>query len=94
MEVIRRGKLTEFIRKHAQAKGPVAAWLANAESSEWRSHSDIQDVHSRASRTSKGNTVFRLGGNKYRLVTKMWFDKQAVSVVWIGTHAEYDRRRF
>ena len=41
-----------------------------------------------------GNTIFRLGGNKYRLVAKVWFNKQAVSVVWIGTHAEYSRRQF
>ncbi len=94
MEVIRRGKLTAFIKKHAQAEGPVTAWLTDVGSSEWRSLSDIRNVYRRASRTRMGNTIFRLGGNKYRLVAKVWFNKQAVSVVWIGTHAEYSRRQF
>jgi mRNA interferase HigB len=35
--------------------------------------------------------VFNVGGNKYRLVAKVWFAGQAVWIKFVGTHPEYDR---
>lgn len=31
-----------------------------------------------------------VGGNKYRLLAKVWFPGQAVWIKFIGTHREYD----
>ena len=35
--------------------------------------------------------VFDIGGNKYRLVVKLWFPGQAVWINFVGTHKQYDR---
>jgi len=35
--------------------------------------------------------VFNIGGNKFRLVAKVWFAGQAVWIKFVGTHAEYDK---
>lgn len=35
--------------------------------------------------------VFNIGGNKYRLVVKIWFPGRAVWIKFIGTHAQYDK---
>jgi mRNA interferase HigB len=35
--------------------------------------------------------VFDIGGNKYRLVVFIDYDRQRVYVKWLGTHREYDR---
>jgi len=35
--------------------------------------------------------VFNVGGNKFRLVVKVWFPGQAVWIKFIGTHRQYDR---
>ncbi len=35
--------------------------------------------------------VFNLGGNKYRFVVLTVFGKGSIYILWIGTHAEYDR---
>jgi mRNA interferase HigB len=35
--------------------------------------------------------VFNIGGNKYRLLAKVWFPGQAVWIKFVGTHAEYDK---
>jgi len=95
MNVIGVKSIYEFIKKHAQAESPVVAWLAEAKEAEWASRSVVQDRYGgRVSFTPQGNTVFRLGGNKYRLVARVSFNTQTMSIVWIGTHAEYNKRRF
>ena len=35
--------------------------------------------------------VFNVGGNKYRLLVKLWFPGQVVWIKFIGTHGSYDR---
>lgn len=95
MKVIGLGKVHKFIEKHAHAKSPVAAWLAEARAAEWTSRAAVHArFGSRVDFTSQGNAVFRLGGKKYRLVVVIAFRSQTVSVVWIGTHAEYNGRQF
>jgi mRNA interferase HigB len=95
MEVIGLSKLHRFMEKHAHAGGAAAAWLAEAQAAEWKSASDIRERFGRrVSFTARGNTVFRLGGNKYRLVVRVAFNTQRVIIAWVGTHAEYNRQRF
>ncbi|WP_366937073.1 type II toxin-antitoxin system HigB family toxin [uncultured Spirosoma sp.] len=35
--------------------------------------------------------VFNIKGNSYRLVADIEFKKKLVFIVWVGTHAEYDK---
>lgn len=35
--------------------------------------------------------VFNIHGNKYRLIVDIEFSLQIIFIVWIGTHAEYDK---
>lgn len=45
----------------------------------------------RASIIDSERVVFDVGGNRFRLVAKVWFPGRAVFVKFIGTHADYDR---
>jgi mRNA interferase HigB len=38
-----------------------------------------------------GRVVFNIGGNKYRLIVLIRYDKQIVFVRFIGTYEAYDR---
>lgn len=94
MRVISKARLREFwsLPPHAQAAGPLAAWHQNVSSKAvaWSNWSDVRKSYATADLV--GNcTVFNMGGNKYRLITRIIFASQKVYVLKVMTHAEYDK---
>ena len=37
------------------------------------------------------NIEIEIHGNKYRLIVDLEYIKKLIFIVWIGTHAEYDK---
>ena len=89
MRVIARKTLREFWETHPDAEGPLTAWFAEAKAT-WRSMADVRKRYATASIVDAERVVFNIGGNKYRLVVKLWFPGQAVFIKFVGTHKEYD----
>jgi mRNA interferase HigB len=52
---------------------------------------EIKRRYPSASVIDAERVVFNIGGNKYRLVVKVWFPGAAVWIKFVGTHAAYDR---
>lgn len=38
--------------------------------------------------------IFNIKGNSFRLVVKAKYQNGIVLVEWVGTHAEYDKKKF
>jgi mRNA interferase HigB len=94
MTVIGTDKLEVFIKRHAQARKPLQAWLAEVRKSVWKTPKDIK-IRYRSSDFLAGNRViFDIKGNSYRLVVKVRYEGSLVLVEWVGTPAEYDRKTF
>jgi mRNA interferase HigB len=91
MRIIARNTLGEFWKKHADAECPLRAWFAEVSRSSWHSMADIKKDYGTASIIDGERVVFNVGGNKFRLVAKVWFPGRTVWVKFIGTHAAYDR---
>ena len=91
MRVIARNTLREFWKKHAGAEGPLKAWFAEASRGTWQSMADIKRRYASASIVDNERVVFNLGGNKFRLVVKLWFPGRTVWIKFIGTHKSYDQ---
>jgi mRNA interferase HigB len=90
MRVIARKTLRIFWKKHPPAKGPLEAWFAEAARATWRGMADIKQHYATASIIDDERVVFNIGGNKYRLVVKIWFPGRTVWIKFIGTHRQYD----
>ncbi len=75
-------------------KEPLRAWYTHVGSSTvaWQSWGDVKAEFGSASHV--GNcVVFNIGGNKYRLVTRILYVSQKVFVLKVMTHKEYDPRK-
>jgi mRNA interferase HigB len=91
MRIIARKTLKDFWEAgYADAEQPLRAWFAEAEAAQWATMADIKARYAHASVVDAERVVFNIGGNKYRLVVKVWFPGRTVWVKFIGTHADYD----
>ncbi len=91
MGIIARRTLREFWEaEHADAEQPLRAWFAEASRAVWNSMAEIKVRFPAASVIDAERVVFNIGGNKYRLVVKVWFPGQTLWIKFIGTHRRYD----
>jgi mRNA interferase HigB len=91
MEILAADKIEEFVRKHANARAPLASWLLIAEGAEWTSPQDVKNSLPFTKVLSDDRLIFKIGGNNYRLVVLARYRNGILLVQKIGTHAEYDR---
>lgn len=90
MRVIARKTLSDFWKKHPDAEGPLRAWFAEVTTAQWSSPAMIKAVYASASIVNSETVVFNIGGNKYRLVVKVWWAGATVWIKFVGTHKVYD----
>ena len=93
MRVISKARLKQFweIPGHEDAEGPLRAWYThvNSKTVAWQSWADIKADFSSASIVGSC-IVFNIGGNQYRLITRILYVSQKVFVLKVMTHQEYD----
>lgn len=97
MRVISKARLKQFWESpgHEDAEGPLQAWFThvNSRTVAWQSWGDVRADFGTAS--SVGNcVVFNIGGNKYRLITRVLYMSQKVFVLKVLTHEEYDEDKW
>lgn len=90
MRVIKRGALVEFWQKHADARASLESWYAVVRRASWKTPAEMKAVYPNADIVGR-RTVFNIAGNKYRLIARVNYYTQRVFVLFILTHAEYDR---
>lgn len=90
MHVISEKKLREFWRDHPEAEEPLRAWHRVAEQAVWECFADIREVYSHADQVGRC-TVFNIGGNKFRLVVVIHFNRGKVYVRHVMTHEAYNK---
>lgn len=97
MRVISKARLRRFWEwpRHGDAEGPLRAWYThvNSKTIRWQSWADVKADFASASMV--GNcVVFNIGGNKYRLATRILYPSQKVFVLKVMTHEEYDEDKW
>src|SRR5262245_51536083 len=93
MRVISKTRLRQFWQSAGRedSQGPLRAWYTHVShrTIAWQSWSEVKSQFGTASLV--GNcVVFNIGGNKYRLVTRVLYPSQKVFVLRVMTHSEYD----
>lgn len=93
MHVISKKKLREFWRLYPKAESPLEDWYHAAQAGEWESLADVRKARADADQVGRF-TVFDIGGNKYRLIAVIHFNRGKVYVRHVLTHAEYDKGKW
>lgn len=91
MKVIGRRTLRAFWDQHPDAEEPLKNWYQLAKSATWASPHQVKAVLGSADFIGDGRAVFNIGGNKYRLVVRFWFQGKRAYIRHVLTHAEYAR---
>ena len=90
MHVISKKKLRTFWTEYLEAKSPLESWFRVAKKADWKVFADIRATFRSADKVGK-YTVFNVGGNKYRLITEINYNRGIVFLRDVLTHADYTR---
>ena len=93
MHVITRRRLREFAEKHKDAEEPLSVWFKLMSTRDFGSFSELQRVFGSIDKVGKF-TVFDVGGNKFRLIAAIHYNRKKVYIRHVLTHAEYDREKW
>jgi mRNA interferase HigB len=94
MTLVGADKIDEFVRRQPRALAPFQAWKKESVAAVWTKPMDIKNRFRSADFRPGNHVIFDIGGNKYRLFVQVSYQLKIVRVVWVGTHAEYDRKSF
>jgi mRNA interferase HigB len=91
MNIYNRSTLNIFGRKYAEARKELDLWYHDATAGRWTKPSDVTKAYNDASAVKNNRIVFNIRGNRYRLIVEFNYNKGSGFIVFIGTHAEYDK---
>lgn len=89
MRVISKKPLRDFWEQHPESRQAIEDWFRKASKLKVSSFPALCKTFGSADYVD-GFTIFDVGGNRYRIVTVVHYDKQRLYVRHVMTHAEYD----
>ena len=93
MHIISRKPLREFAQQHPDSETALDAWFHIMQKNAFRNFDELRRTFSTADLVGD-KIVFNIGGNKYRLIAAIHFNRQKVYVLYVLTHEEYHRGRW
>ena len=80
----------EFWTIHPEARSPLQHWFAIMRKTDYTSFAALRMTFPSADQVDR-LTVFNIGGNKFRLIVAIHYNRKRVYIRHVLTHAEYDR---
>lgn len=93
MRLISNSALRAFAAEHPRAHGPLQGWRRVIERNRFETWADLKAAFNTVDKVGP-HTVFDIGGNKYRLVAFVRFERQIVYVKAVLTHRDYEKGRW
>jgi mRNA interferase HigB len=90
MHVISRKALRQFWERYPDSKTALARWFKIVQQTGFRNFVELRAAFPTADKVDDW-MVFNIGGNKYRLIASVHFNRGKVYIRHVLTHAEYDR---
>ena len=90
MHLITKKTLKIFWQKNLDSRTGLERWLRIIEKNDFENFSQLRETFPSADLVGK-LIVFNIGGNKYRLITAIHFNRQKVYIRNVLTHKEYNK---
>jgi len=91
MRVIKKGTINEFIETYPKASEPLLRWYLLCKEHDWKAFSDMKKVFPAVDAVGNDLYVFNVGGNKFRVIARIFFSVRTIFIRFIGTHAQYNK---
>jgi mRNA interferase HigB len=93
MRVISRRRVREFWEIHPEAETSLDSWYRQLSRINPENLSELRKFFPHADLVGRC-TVFNVGGNKYRVITRIYFPTQIAYIRFVLTHGEYDNDKW
>lgn len=90
MHIISKKAIETFCLKHSVARSPLHAWYRLVSMSGFNTLTEVKKSFNSADYVPP-YTVFDVGGNNFRIITVIHYNRQKLYIREVLTHAEYDR---
>ena len=90
MKIIGNSALRAFAADHSQAESPLQGWRQVIEKNQFANWAELKAAFNTVDKVGE-LVVFDIGGNKYRLIAYIRFEKQIVYIKAVLTHRDYDK---
>lgn len=90
MKIISNSALRSFAATHPLADASLQGWRRVIEKNRFTNWSELKTAFNTVDKVGE-LVVFDVGGNKYRLIAYVRFEKQIVYIKAVLTHREYDK---
>ncbi len=94
--IISKKKFREFLQEHPEhrkAKKIFDEFYKTLREAGWENFADVRKTYGDASLVGKF-VVFNLGGNKFRVITELFFNTHQFLIRHVLTHQEYDKGKW
>lgn len=93
MRIISKPILQKFWLQNQSANVPLLDWYKQSKKAEWKNLAEIKEIFPHADLVGEC-VVFNIGGNKYRLITKINYRTKIIYIRFVLTHKEYDKDKW
>ena len=90
MHVISRKTLKTFWEKHPESQTALKRWFKIVRQTDFKNFADLRTTFPSADLVDN-LVVFNIGGNKYRLIASIHFNRSKIYIRYVLTHREYDK---
>ena len=90
MKIISKSALRAFAADHPQVEAPLQGWRRVIEKNRFANWAELKAAFNAVDKVGE-LVVFDIGGNKYRLIAYIRFDKQIVYIKAVLTHRDYGK---
>lgn len=97
MRVISKSAIREFVKTRRAdrdiAERDLNAWYKLADHAEWANFGQMKQSLGSADVVGRC-VVFDVGNNRFRLISRVFFESQKMSILKVMDHQEYDKNRW